>query len=314
MLERLKWPGLAVGLGVLGAVVRRWQLNSAYDETVELMKRGAPASMAMVACLVLAAAVCFLMANTTRCRLPKEARMSRWDIVFAAEGCSVYMTLMVVAALCTLAACPLFLREAAQLMAVRKATGGGDNGLLQVVAALCAIPGGGALVVSARDAFRMKGRGRENGALLLPVVLCAVWILVGYRSSAADPVLWSYVPLVLAAAMGVLFYLECAGLSYDTGHPRRLLWLAAMTAVTSLTALAGSSGGGDKALLLGQTMAALAALWVAPGNLLHPPGADRFGLRARLRKGLPLNEEDEMEEPEEEPSQVQEIQEEDNHV
>lgn len=313
MLERLKWPGLAVVLGVLGALVRRWQLNTAYEEG-GFLTRGAPATAALIAFLVLAAAVCFLLASTTRCRFPQKGRMSRWDLAFAAEGDTGYMTLMVLAALCTLVVCPILLREAAELYAIRKATREGDNGLLLAILAVCALPGGGALILSARDAFRMKGRGRENSLLLLPAVLGCVWVLNAYRANAADPVRWNYVPLVLAAGVGMLFYMACAGLSFESGHPREMLWLGAMTVVTSAVALISRPGLGMTALLAGQTLAALAALWVVPHNLLHPPAADRFGLRARRRLGLSLNEEDENDEPEEETSQVQEIQEEDNHV
>lgn len=312
MLERLKWPGLAVVLGVLGAILRRWQLNTAY-EAGGFLTRGAPATAALVAFLILAAAVSFLLASTIRCRVPQEGRMSRWDLTFAAEGDTGYMTLMVLAALCVLAACPLLLKEAAELYAIRKATGEGDNGLLQAVLAVCALPGGAALILSARDSFRMKGRGRENTALLLPAVLGCVWVLAAYRANAADPVRWNYVPLVLAAVCGMLFYMACAGLSFESGHPREMLWTGAATVVTSAVALAGKPDLGATALLAGQMLAALAALWVAPHNLLHPPAADRFGLRARRRMGLPLNEEDENE-AEEPSSDAQEIQEEDDHV
>lgn len=312
MLERLKWPGLAVVLGVLGALLRRWQLNTAYEEG-GFLSRGAPATAAFIAFLVLAAAVCFLLATTTRSRLPQEGRMSRWDLTFAAERSTGYMTLMVLAALCTLAACPLLLREAAELYAIRKATREGDNGLLQAILAVCALPGGAALLLSARDAFRMKGRGRESPMLLLPALLGCVWVLTAYRANAADPVRWNYVPLLLAAGCGMMFYMACAGLSFETGHPREMLWLGAMTVTTSAVVLADKPGLGTTALLAGQALAALAALWVAPHNLLHPPAADRFGLRARRRLGLPLNEEDENE-AEEISSDAQEIQEEDDHV
>lgn len=66
-------------------------------------------------------------------------------------------------------------------MAIRKATGEGDNGLLQIVLALCTIPACVGMVASARNAYRMRGRGRESGALLLPALLGCVWLLESYR-------------------------------------------------------------------------------------------------------------------------------------
>lgn len=312
-MKRLKWPGLAVLLGALCALVRRWQMNTAFEEPLGLLKRGAPAAIAMTAVLVLCAAVFLLLAHTAVCRIPHRGRMCRWDLVFAAEGDSVSMAMMVLAALFTVAACPVLFKQASESIRLWKALGGGSNGLLQVVLALCALLGGAGLVISARGAYRMMGRGRENGALLLPVLLNCVWVLEAYRENAPDPVLWDYVPLLLAIGFGLLFYLECAALSFEAGRPRLVLWLAAMTVVTGGTALASAPGLAMTALLLGQTAAALAALWTVPGNLEAPPGSDRFGLRARLRQGLPLNEEDEhaVEEP---GSDTQEIEEEDTHV
>lgn len=313
MLERLKWPGLAFGLGVLGALLRRWQLASAFEETLGLAQPWAPASLALTASLILAAALFLLLARNTSCRIKKDSRMSRWDYVFASGEDRVYLPWMVLAGLCTLLAVPLLFREAAQLTVLRRATGEGDNGLLQVILALAAFAAALALVLTGRNAHRMKGRGRESGVLLLPMAMGCVWLLEAYRVNAANPVLWDYVPLLLAIALGMLFFMDCAGLSFELGHPRRMLWLAAMTVVSSAVALASAPEKSAMALLAGQLLAALAALWVAPGNLARPPAADRFGLRARLRQGLPLNEEDEMEVEGTDPD-TQEIQEEDDHV
>lgn len=313
MLERLKWPGLALVMGGLAALLSRWQQSSAFEETQGLARPGAPASLALVACLILAAALFFLLARNASCRISKKSRMSRWDYAFAAEGDSIYLTLMVLAGLLTVLAVPFLFREAAQLIALRRATGGGENGMLQLVLALAALAAALAMVVSARNACRMKGLGKEDGVLLLPVVMGCVWLLEAYRANAPDPTIWHYAPLLLAIAMGMLFFMDCAGLSFEAGHARRMLWLAAMTVVTSAGALMSMPGKAMAALLGGQLLAALAALWVVPLNLAHPPAEDRFGLRARLRQGLPLNEDDEHE-VEESDSDTQEIQEEDTHV
>lgn len=317
MLERLKWPGLALLLGGLGALVRRWQLASAFEGELGLQVPGAPASLALLAFLILSAAVFFLMAHSAPCKPGGEGWRSQWDFAFAAERDVVYLTAMVLAGLLTLAAAPFLFREAAGLMALRKMTGEGENGLLQVVLSLCTIPAAAALVISARAAYRMKGRGRENGLLLLPVLLCCIWLLEAYRANAANPVVWDYAPLLLAIGLSVLFYLDCAGLSFETkGHARRMLWLAAMTVTVSAVALASAPGKSMALLLCGQMLSALAALWVAPGNLRRPPAADRFGLRARLRQGLPLEEQtaDTEEQEGSGSSGTQEIQEEDTHV
>ena len=309
MQERLKWPGLAVVLGILGAAARRWQLNTAFVGINGFLVKGAPATAAVLACLVLAAVLGVLLANATRDRTSKEGRKSRWDLTFAGEGCTPYMTLMVVSAFATVAACPLLFLDAMEKMAAFKTSGSGDNGILLAIVAVGALPAGWALLSTGRDAYNMKGMGRENALLLIPPAVSCVWVLEAYRSNAADPVLWNYVPLVLAAMCGLLFYVECAALSFEKGHPRRALFWGLMTVVVSAVAIAALPERGVLALLAGQMAAALGALWVAPANLNHPPEISRFGLRAR--QGEP--KEDETDEPED-TLHAQEIQEEDHHV
>lgn len=286
MFERLKCPALALVMGGFGALLLRWQAASAFEEVdaQQLDVPGAPATVAVTAFFILTAAVFLLMARRIPVRPKSGGRISRWDLVFAAGGDTLYLTAMVLSGLLTLASAPLLFREASALIAARKALGEGDNGLLQLVLAVCAIPACAALVASARNAYRMKGRSRENGALLLPVLMDCFWLLECYRANAADPVVWHYLPQLLAVACGLLFYLDCAGLAFELGHARRMLWLAAMTVAVSITALASLPGLAASALLGGQLLAALAALWVAPGNLRRPPAADRFGLRALRRQ------------------------------
>lgn len=316
MLERLKWPGAALLLGGLGVLVRRWQLAAAFEGELGLHVPGAPSSWAMLAFCALAAAVFLLMAHSTPSRMRTEGRLSRWDYAFAAGGDWIYIALMAAAGLVTLAAAPFLFQEAAALQAIRKANdGAGESGLLQVVLALSTIPACAGLVISARNAFRLTGRGKENGALLLPVLLSCLWLLESYRANAADPVLWNYVPLLAAVAFGVLFALDVAGLAFERGHARRMLWLAGMTVVFSAVALVGAPGAAMAALLGGQALAALAALWVVPGNLRRPLPADWFGLRARRRRGLPLESTEDQTDGrgEENDPGTREIQEENSH-
>ena len=86
------------------------------------------------------------------------------------------------------------------------------------------------------------------------------------------------------------------------------------TVVLCAVALASIPGRAMTMLLAGQLLAALAALWVVPGNLRRPPAADRFGLRSRrfaLQDSIP--EEEERDGDPEQPA-PQEIQEEDDHA
>lgn len=287
MLKRLNWPVLALLLGALGALLRRWQAVSAFEGEQGLHISGAPASWALLAFFALAAAVFLIAARSTPSRGQSVSGLSRWDLTFAADRNTLYMTLMVLAAMFALLAAPFLFQEAGRIMEIRRVNGGrGDNGLLQVALAVCTVPAAFGLLLSGQNAYRMRGRGREDPLLLIPVLLCCLWVLTAYRANASDPVIWRYAPLLLAAAMGTLFYLDCAGLSFGPGHARRMLWLGGMTMVSSAAALASLPSLSMSALLCSQMFSALAALAAAPFNMRRPPTPDRFGLRAQRRQGL----------------------------
>lgn len=65
----------------------------------------------MIAFFFLAGAVLLLLAHNAPARQQPEGRVSRWDVLFAAEGDGVYLVLMILAALLTLAAAPFCSRR-----------------------------------------------------------------------------------------------------------------------------------------------------------------------------------------------------------
>lgn len=322
-MERLKWPAAAAGLAVLAGLLRRWQISAAFDEG-GLVDGTHPATIAVIALLAGASALFLRMGLLTRDRVPMEPKgMSRWDLIFGAGDDIVYLGVMAAAAFCTAGAAPLWvskgmeLREIFRWYAQMGEVRWMSSGLFQFLLALCAAAGCAGLLMSARGAYRMCGNGRENVWLLLPMLTGCVWLLETYQSNAAHPGLWSYGPLLLAVVCGVLFYLECAGLSFEQGKARRMFWLAGMTVVLSAIALSDGPGWGPALLLLGQTLAALAALWEAPANLAHPPRAEWLGKRAGLlerRQALREREAWPEDYEEEEASEDAAIQEDEDHV
>ncbi len=291
----MKWPGLAALLGVLGFILRRWQMLTAFEPELGLCDPDAPACLAAIAFFILAAAAFLILSCNAPARTwrEKDAWLSLWDQTFAARGDVIFLTLMVLAGVLTLASIPFLVREAVELASIREATGEGDSPVLQLVLALCAAPGGMAHILSARAAAKMEGGARKNGMLLFPTLLSCVWLLESYRANAADPVLWDYAPLLLAVALGLLFQMECASLAFGVGRPRRMLWLAGMTAAVSGAVIGGFPGRSVMLLLAGQALAALATLWIAPGHLSRPPRRDRFAPPAE-EEGAPADGPDEQ--------------------
>lgn len=270
------WPVCSAALAAVCALIRRWQLSSAFEGELKLPVSAAPASMALGCVLVIAAALTALLAlRQSVSGLPRSVgERRRWRCPLAAPGDTVSLTVMVAAAFLALAAAPLLFREGMtqwnSYRAIVRAGGqaGGNNGVLLILTAVTCVIAFFGLLLSARAAYRGTEKGR--GLITLPAINGCIWLMESYRGHAADPVLWDYVPLLLSIVCGMLFYLDCAGLSVGAPHPRRALWLGGMTVVLSAVALVPSGGVelSGTLLTLSQLLAALCVLWRLPGNLV----------------------------------------------
>lgn len=283
-------------LAAAAAGVRLWQRATAFEGPFGLPTRGAPASVVMVCVLVMAAAaLCILAARQPVVRPPRtQIRGRRWDRSFFATGDVVFLALVWFGAFCSLAAVPMLFTQGRQLWQayqVALAMGawqGGDNGLLSMVTAVLALFGFFGLMQIGWGSFRPGRRGKGGFWAALPACAGCGWLLGTYRDCAADPVLWDYVPLLLAVIAGMLMYTDWAGMSCAAARPRRTLWLAGMTVVCSWVALATGEATGPSMLLISQSATALAALWRLPQNLQNPP---KVGSEAKLTTPATLSQE-----------------------
>lgn len=272
-LSRWLWLAVPMVGGALCALVRRWQLSSAFEGDLSLPRPMAAASVILVLLLLLCGAGLFLLCRRQPVArsLYRSGRPAAW-----AEGDIGFMAALVVAAFLALTAAPTLFNQGRQLWAsyqLAKTHGltvpGGNNGVLAVLTAITSLLAFAGLLAGARSTYRGLHKGRMS--IVLPAVNGCLWLMEIYRGSAADPVRWNYSPLLLAIVCGMLFYLEWAGLYAGAPAPRRTLWLAAMTVVLSAAALAGNWDLSSALLLLSQLAAALAFLWRVPTNLKHPP-------------------------------------------
>ena len=309
--SRPLWLLSALALALAAAALRRWQLASAFEGELSLPIPMAPASMALGCVLVIAGAAFGILCAGQRVANPPrgERRRNRWDRALAAPGDPLGLGVMVLAAFLMLAAAPLLFREGWGLWrsfqnSVERT---GNNGLLVMATAVTALAGCGGLLAAARAAYR--GRGHGKSAIVLPAVNGCVWLMELYRGHAADPVLWDYVPMLLAVVAGMLMYMDWGGLSSGQPRPRRTLWLAGMTAVLTAVALAGSWQWGEALLLLAQLVTSFVVLSRLPVNLEHPSWAARVSVPEPERQWRDEEEAEEL--PGEEPER--EIQEEDTH-
>ena len=319
---RMRWVLCALALGLIAAALRRWQLATAFGGELNLAIPMAPASVALGCTLVIAGALFCILAAWQQVAPPPrgERGKGRWDRAMSAPGDAIGLTVMVLASFLMLAAAPLLFWDGLSMWqgfqnSMEKI---GNNGVLVLATAVTSVVGFVGLLVAGQAAYRAKGRGK--GAIVLPAVNGCLWLMELYRGHAADPVLWDYVPMLLAIVAGMLMYMDWGGLSCGQPRPRRTLWLAGMTAVLSAVALAGEWQLGEVLMLCAQTVAAFVVLARLPVNLEHPSWASRVSVPEPERQWRgadgadPDGEKPEEERPEEDARTLgQEIQEEESH-
>ena len=279
---------ISVGAAALAAaLLRRWQLASAFEEATGLPIPGAPASVILTCVLLMAAAWFLILAVhqplSNRPWTPSQAH--RWDLIFLDAGDPVYPILVVLAAFLALGAVPFLLRTGlAQWQVYREAKAAleqgfdaqlpTNNGMLAMATAAGSLLSFLGLLQMGRDGLRPGRRGRGGFSAALPGTAGCVWLMESFRGHAANPVQWDYAPLLLAIVCGMLFYMDFAGMSTSAARPRRLLWMAAMTLVLSAAAIVSALAEhtlADLLLLFAQTLTAAAVLWRLPPNLEKPP-------------------------------------------
>ena len=282
---RTLWLACTAAAALAAAALRRWQLSSAFEKGTGLAVPGAQASVVLISVLVMAGAWLVILTLSNR----TLSAQVHWDQVFLSAGDRVYPALEIAAAFFAIAAAPvLFIVGVGQFQRYQDMLAAhlqppSDNGLLTLFTAGGAFLAAMGLLQAGRDCLNPGRRGRGGFSITLPGVAGCIWLMESFRSHAANPVRWDYAPQLLAIVLGMAFYMDFAGMSSGAARPRRLLWMAGMTAVFSAVALVGTAAElaarpvaglslicaqlGDLLLLLSQMLAAAGVLWHLPSAL-----------------------------------------------
>lgn len=270
------WLGASLIAALACAAVRLWQNATAFEGRHGLPIFGAPASVILLVLLALTAFGLFALAQ--RQPISRKLRRSRVPALYA-PGDNVFLLLMICAAFLLLLAAPFLFVDGRGHWLVYQAgkadalangsVPGGNNGLLMIAAAVMSALSCLGMILTTKAIARGAEKGRMG--ILLPVVNNCLWLMELYRGHAAEPVRWGYGPMLICAVAGIFFYLNCAGMFTKTAAPRRTLWLAGMTIVTSAVALAGEWDVSSAILAAAQILTAAAVLWCMPNYLIRPP-------------------------------------------
>jgi len=236
MKKKYLMPGFAVLSGVVGLLLRRWELKTAFEPDTGLPLSGMASTYALMAWSVLVVLV--LIALSLR-----EKGAWSYDVAFCAQGDTVYAVAGVLSGfLLLLSAGTELVTYPITYQTILNTTEDGSPIWLPLILpllriALCLL-GFLCVLLIVRNLYGAKGQGREHLPLLGLCALFCVWLISDYQLRSADPVVQDYIYEVFAISTSLLGLYEIATWSFQTGHMRRTLVLSLLGTYFSLVTLA----------------------------------------------------------------------------
>lgn len=249
MRKALILPLVAVGGGIGGFFLRRWELASAFEPDTGLPIPSAPAALALIGVSVLVAAVLLLLCWGKH----RAFDLGGYDRAFAAKGNTVYITAMVLSAFLLLAAGILALVNLpADYQTALAAAYQTSNSKPALGALLSVMPKGllAGLTVAAffcvlslgKNSYRGEGKGKYRISLLVPGYMAAFWLICAYQTRAGDPVRQDYIYEVLAIIAVLLACYFISSFSFEKGKVTPAVLFSLLATYLCLVTLADAHG------------------------------------------------------------------------
>ena len=241
MRKEIVLPSLAVGGGIVGLLLRRWELATAFEADTGLVTPNMPSTWALIIWSALLAAAFILL-----CRGKHRSFAGGYDAAFAAKGNTVYVTAMVLAAFLLLASAVLNYMgiPAAYAEAVAAVRAGNAQttplfnvlprailGALAAVSFFCVLSTG-------RNNYRGEGKGKFSFPLLAPAYMGCIWLIAAYQVRAGDPVRQDYIYELFAIISSLLGLYFMAGFSFERAKVFRSSLFSLLGVYFSLVTLA----------------------------------------------------------------------------
>ena len=241
MRKEIVLPSLAVGGGIVGLFLRRWELATAFEADTGLVAPNMPSTWALILWSAVLAVVFILL-----CRGKHRPFAGGYDAAFAAKGNTVYVTAMVLSAFLLLASAVLNYMgiPAAYQEAVAAARAGNAQGtplfnvlprailgLLSAISFFCVLSTG-------KNNYRSEGKGKFSFPLLAPAYMGCIWLIAAYQVRAGDPVRQDYIYELFAIIASLLGLYFTAGFSFERAKVFRSALFSLLGVYFSLVTLA----------------------------------------------------------------------------
>lgn len=237
MRKNILLPGIAVAGGIVGFLLRRWELATAFEANTGLPIPGAPASLVLIAFSAIVTLALLLL-----CRGKHRAFSGGYDQAFCAKGNTLYMICMVLCAALLLVTAGLLAGGLSATYRAAQSGLGGASPLLTVLprailAVLCAV--GGLCVLSTnQNNYRGLHKGKYSFPLLVPAYAFGLWLIAAYQGHEADPVQLHFVYEILAIIASLLGLYFISGFSFERAKVTRASLFSLLGVYFSLVTLA----------------------------------------------------------------------------
>lgn len=238
MLKKYLLLFLAILGGIAGIILRRWQLDVAFESETRLPISGTPATLAIALLSFLVVLLLFLLARSTQKNLCTKSH----DLQTLPCRSFSLLLFLSVAALLTIVASVLLYQDALR---------DSPKNLLQLVFSLLNICSAVCLFLIGKQVY--QGNSLKNRLILLiPAYSACFWLMVSYRTWARDPFIMDYLFALFAIVTTVLAHYFIASYFFAKPQPF-MVFISTMLAVFfSIIALADSATLAEKCLLLAQ--------------------------------------------------------------
>lgn len=244
-------PLSAVVAGLIGLVLRRWELATGFEPETGLAIFPQPASLTLLALSILSAAAFALLCKSTAGKLKAD-----YDRSFRCQS-PVYLAVVVVAAVLMLAASVIGLKE----FVSRE-----NTVLTRLLLSILLFFGAGSMALAGWNNYRGLEKGKYSFTLLVLPYTCCLWLVVSYQLRAADPVVLGYLYSLLAVISAVLALYHMAGFSFERSKLFRFSFFALLAIYLGIVSLAGEGDLFTCLITLSVILYLLVSVFVLLGN------------------------------------------------
>ena len=251
MRKQFLLPLLAAAGGVMGGLLRGWQLETSFEQDTGLPLSGTSATLTISLAFVFFAILVLLASRVNRPKQPLG-----FPLAFRNES-PFYLIPVLIAAALTAAGGLLYLMDWSRTY---------DPPALQLLFGLIAMVGAACLLLVGLRNYKQGWTSEKSPVLLGPAFMSCVWLMFAYQGWARDPIVIDYVFDLFAIIFTLLAHYYVS--SYAFGRPREtpLCITATLALAFSLTIIPFCSRLADQLLFAGVVLYLLPTLYTLCRN------------------------------------------------